>query len=71
MCIRDRFDHNKYLDALEKIVNLCDVYSVPCGEHIVNPDPKLLHSRIKQGFRLLAYGTDGVFLNSACKNPEK
>jgi hypothetical protein len=37
---------------------------------VVQPDQKLLDSRIDQGYRFIAYGTDGVFLFNSSINPD-
>jgi len=37
---------------------------------VVQPDRKLLDSRIDQGYRFIAYCTDGVFLFNSSTNPE-
>jgi len=44
---------------------------VSCGDHVVHPDQKLLDSRINQGYRFIAYGTDGIFTYINTQNPRK
>tara|TARA_Y100000590_G_C15493250_1_gene928637 strand:- start:435 stop:605 length:171 start_codon:yes stop_codon:yes gene_type:complete len=53
---------------MSKIKNDCEHYNIPCGDHIVELKPELLQKRIKEGYRFLAYGTDGVFLNYNIEN---
>ena len=47
---------------MHSILNSCKKYNVPCGDHLVQPDQKLLEKRIQQGYKFIAFGTDGVFL---------
>jgi len=62
MGITAEFYNEDFVTVMDRIINLCNQYKVPCGDHIVQPDPNLLEKRIKQGFRFLAYSTDGIFL---------
>jgi len=62
MGITGEFDSQDFTDVMDSIVNHCKKYTVPCGDHVVQPDPKVLENRIKQGYRFLAFGTDGLFL---------
>ena len=34
---------------------------------LVHPNKKLLELRIKQGYKFIAHGTDGVFLNQSAQ----
>ena len=70
MCITGEFDNKDFVAVMDNILNLCNKYNVPCGDHVVQPDPNLLEKRIKQGYRFLAYATDGVFLYSFSKAPK-
>ena len=69
MGIVGKFDSQEFNDVMDNIMNQCKRYNVPCGDHVVQPDQKLLEERIKQGYRFIAYGTDGVFMYINCKNP--
>lgn len=70
MGLTGNFHSSDFISIIEKIISICNKYNIPCGDHIVDPNPELLNERINQGFRLLAYSTDGVFLNANCKNPK-
>ncbi len=63
------FENIKFLAVMDQIINLCKQYDVPCGDHVVQPDQKLLDKRIEQGYRFIAFGTDGVLLNLNSQNP--
>ena len=71
MGITGEFDSQLFIDIMDNIMCLCKEHNVPCGDHVVQPDRKLLDSRIDQGYRFIAYGTDGVFIYKNCRNPRK
>ncbi|MFC2132739.1 HpcH/HpaI aldolase/citrate lyase family protein [Bacteroidota bacterium] len=71
MGITGDFDNVDFVTTMDRIINLCQIYSVPCGDHVVQPDPNLLDKRIQQGYRFIAYSTDGVFLNTFSSAPKK
>ena len=56
-------------EDLEKIMSHCKKHNVPCGDHVVQPDKELLEERIHQGYKLIAFGTDGVFLSNFSQFP--
>ena len=62
MGIPGDFDSQEFNDAMGNIVKLCKKLNVPFGDHVVQPDQDLLEKRIHQGYRFIAFGTDGVFL---------
>ena len=62
MGITGKFDTREFIAVMDSIINCCKKYNVPCGDHVVHPDQKLLEKRIQQGYRFIAFGTDGVFL---------
>ncbi len=64
-----QFDSSRFIDSMGRIIKLCDKYNIPCGVHVVNPDPLILKQRINEGYRFLAYSIDSVFLNTIVKNP--
>ena len=63
------FDHQDFKDTINQIINKCKKYKVPIGDHIVDPKISVLEKRIKEGFKFIAFGTDGVFLNNSSKSP--
>ena len=70
MNLTAEFEHKDFLAVLDKIVDLCNQYDFPYGDHVVQPNLELLQKRIKQGYRFIAYGTDGVFLYNASATPK-
>lgn len=69
MGITAEFEHKEFLAAMDQIMKLCLQHNVPSGYHVVEPDPKLLEKRIKEGHRFLAYSIDAVFLYKSGTNP--
>ena len=70
MNITGDFENRDFISIMDKILQCCNKYKIPCGDHIVQPDPNLLKKRIKQGYRFLAYSTDGIFLYSSSDIPK-
>jgi 2-dehydro-3-deoxyglucarate aldolase len=70
MGITGDFNNSKFLKIMDKIVKRCNQFNIPYGDHIVQPDPKLLKLRVSQGFRFIAYSIDAVFLNNSAKLKE-
>lgn len=59
--------HPEVLKSQEKFVMSCNKYGVAPGIHIVHPDKEKLEQRISEGFRLIAYGVDMIFLENAVR----
>ena len=70
MGITAEFDNEDFIAEMNQIISLCNRYNIPCGDHVVQPDPKLLEKRIKQGYLFLAYSADGIFLSSSSAAPK-
>ncbi len=68
--ITGEFENKKYLETLSKILSMCAKYKMPCGIHVVQPDPKMLEQRINEGYTFIAYGVDTVFLNHGAALPK-
>ena len=69
MSITAQFDHPDFLEAMERILILCNKYRIPCGDHVVHPDIKNLKKRIEQGYCFIAFSADAIFLNQAVQCP--
>ncbi len=69
MGLTAEFNHKKFVAVMDRILNLCKQHNVMCGDHVVQPDPKLLQKRIDEGYRFIAYATDGVFLSRSSLIP--
>ena len=68
--ITGEFENEKYLETLSKILSMCAKHKMPCGIHVVQPDPKMLEQRISEGYTFIAYGVDTVFLNHGAALPK-
>ena len=68
--ITGEFENKKYLEMLSKILSMCAKHKMPCGIHVVQPDPKMLEQRISEGYTFIAYGVDTVFLNHGAALPK-
>ena len=62
MGITGEFDSQEFTDIMDSIINCCKKHHLPCGDHVVQPNSKLLKKRISEGYRFLAYSIDAVFL---------
>lgn len=56
------YDHPDVLWALEEIERFMRSANVPGGFHVVHSGADVLRRRIAEGYRLIAYGDDMVFL---------
>jgi 2-dehydro-3-deoxyglucarate aldolase len=63
MNITGDFENKDFTSIMSKILKSCNKYNIPCGDHIVEPNPNLLKKKIKQGYKFLAYSTDAIFLH--------
>ena len=64
-----QFDSPEFLGSMSRIRNISRLHGIPCGVHIVKPDPQELEVRIADGYRFIAYSIDAVFLNEAACFP--
>lgn len=58
MGITGDFSHPEMIKAISKNLEICKKYGVMPGIHVVKPDPEEVKSRIKQGYRFIAYSVD-------------
>ena len=71
MGITGKFEESDYIKTEKKIKKISAKHNIPRGYHIVFPELELLKQKIDEGYLLLAYATDGMFLNTIGKNPIK
>jgi 2-keto-3-deoxy-L-rhamnonate aldolase RhmA len=55
-------------DALRRYLDACEKHHKCAGIHIVRPDDTSIKNAVEQGYRMIALGVDGVFLEMASKN---
>ena len=70
MGIAAKFEDPAFVAAMENIRTLCFRANVPCGIHVVEPDVAVLKKRIGEGYKLIAYSIDSVFISEASLNPQ-
>lgn len=70
MGLTAKFDEPKFIAEMNRIRTLCVRRHIPCGVHVVMPEPATLAQRIADGYRFIAYSIDAVFLNSASEKPK-
>ncbi|MDA3791638.1 MAG: aldolase/citrate lyase family protein [Desulfobacula sp.] len=63
-----KFDHPDVVSALEQVNKVSAVRNTIPGFHVVYPDSMILDEKLKQGYRLLAYGLDSIFIGSSARN---
>lgn len=69
MGLTGRFDASEFVSVMARIRNGCSALRVPCGIHVVQPDPAQLALKISEGFLFLAYSIDAVFLRMSATKP--
>ncbi len=60
------FDNPKVKEALEMIYRKAKSKNYLIGQHVVDPDPRVVKDKIKGGFKFIGFGTDFLFLNVFC-----
>jgi len=71
MGITGQFDSPEFVAVMSRLLELCLQCSIPCGIHIVTPDPSDLRQKISAGYRFIAYGIDSVFLAQSSGLPQQ
>lgn len=69
MGLTAKFEATEFVSTMNRIRTLCSNYNIPCGVHVVMPDPTALKQRIADGYRFIAYSIDAVFLNTIVTAP--
>ncbi len=63
-----QFEDLEFIATMERIRTSCRDSNIPCGVHVVMPDPEELKLRISEGYLFLAYSIDSVMLRSVVSN---
>jgi len=69
MGLTAKFETPEFMAAMNQIRNHCIHHHIPCGVHVVMPEPAVLEQRIAEGYRFIAYSLDSVFLNKSTQYP--
>jgi len=59
----------KFKKIIKNILKKCNKFNVPCGIHIIEPNPSEIKKFIKEGFRFLPYSLDAKVFFSNYYNP--
>jgi 2-dehydro-3-deoxyglucarate aldolase len=69
MGLTAKFEAAEFTSTMDRIRTICSQHLIPCGVHVVMPEPAVLKQRIVEGYRFIAYSLDAVFLNTIVRAP--
>jgi 2-dehydro-3-deoxyglucarate aldolase len=69
MGLTGQFEHPRFVEIMGKINDKTTDYKMPMGLHVVQPDPEELRRKIKEGYQIIAYSVDAVFLYQSAQYP--
>ena len=64
--ITARFDHPEMISATKRILDAARRHRVAPGIHVIRPDPAEAVSRLREGYRFIAYSLDITMLLCTC-----
>jgi 2-dehydro-3-deoxyglucarate aldolase len=67
MGLTGQFEHPKYIDARDRILEACGNHNVVPGLHVVPTDPQQVIDRHAEGYRFIAYSLDITMITTACQ----
>lgn len=62
------FEHPKVKRALVRVQEVAKKKKVTAGIHVIPPDPEILLTHVKGGFRFIAFSSDILFLGEICRS---
>lgn len=62
------FEHAEMKGALKRIQDVALRRGIAAGIHVIPPDPQELLMRVREGFSLIAFSLDALFLDEACRS---
>jgi len=71
MGLTGHFDSENFNSTMQEILQICREHKKPAGLHVVHPNLSELNLRIEEGYQLMAYSIDAVFLNESASNFSK
>ena len=66
--IPGEFEHPDFRAVLDKIHHISREMDAIMGTHVVMPDVSAAKKKIEGGYRLIAFGTDALFLGQSCRS---
>jgi 2-dehydro-3-deoxyglucarate aldolase len=70
MGLTGKFKHPAFKKTIQRIRSTCRKTKVPSGIHVIEPELRDINKRIQEGYRLIAYSTDAMFLWSTSSSPK-
>jgi 2-dehydro-3-deoxyglucarate aldolase len=61
------FNNAELKNALKRYLDICNSLKMPAGFHVVPAEAKLMNDKIKEGYRLLGFSLDTIFLSTGIK----
>src|SRR3972149_4608109 len=65
------FTHPSMRNALKRIMNVSKKFKRSAGFHVIPPDTKEVHKKIREGYRFISFSLDTLFLGVKCKEEMK
>lgn len=65
--IPGHFDDKRMKDVMKKMVAVFQTKNISAGYHVVSTDERLVQNKIKEGYSLIAYGVDFLFLGDSAR----
>ena len=62
-----QFEHPNLLEALEEVQRVASNHRAVAGFHVVPPQPEMVIQKVREGYRLVAYSVDMLFLGEMCR----
>ena len=60
------FEYHLIVEAEQRVMEAANRKGIPAGIHVVHPNAELLLTKVKKGFKFIAYGVDMLFLATSC-----
>ena len=64
--IPGEFENHLIVEAEQRVMEAANRKEIPAGIHVVHPNAELLLTKVKKGFKFIAYGVDMLFLATSC-----
>ena len=64
--IPGEFENDLIVEAENRVMEAANRKGIPAGIHVVHPNAGLLLTKVKKGFKFIAYGVDMLFLATSC-----
>jgi len=65
------YDNPLVINAINKIKDECLKYKIPLGFHVISPNVELVKEKIKEGYSIIAFSTDILFLGNKAEDEMK